>query len=158
MMRQDHEETCLHTRLTDGDAVYAVKISGQPENDGIVGENAADKSEIGQNERRGMEKFPEDIHLAHLDFVLAGIYGIFGFDKLHGFVIFNEEKENGDNRAGNGHKAEGMPPSPIRGDETRQGRYPQQYQEGMEIFQRPIMRERFSGGNKPESMAVPAGA
>ena len=47
--------------------VHTVKISGKPEDDGIVGKDAPDKPEIGQNQRGGMDKFPEDIHLAHLD-------------------------------------------------------------------------------------------
>src|SRR5664280_577642 len=42
--RENHEQTRLHARLTDGDACRTMKIRGQPHDDRIVDEDAADKS------------------------------------------------------------------------------------------------------------------
>ena len=65
-----------------------------------------------------MDKFPENIHLTHLDLVLAGIGRIHRFGQFHRFIILDEEKEDGHDRPGNGHQPEGMPPTPMCGYET----------------------------------------
>ena len=117
----------FHARLTYGDAFHTVKIGGKPGDDGIVGKDAPDKPEIGQNQGGNMDKRAKDIHLAHLDPALTGVAGIHRLDQFHRLIVLDEEKKDGHDAPREGPPGRRRAASPNVGPRSRRHRCRRRY-------------------------------